>query len=314
MPCYHPLSAFQSLNADRYGKKTVAFRPIPDSRPLQLPCGRCIGCRLERSRQWAVRLVHENKLHERSCFLTLTYDQDHVPKDGSLNVKHFQDFMKRLRKWQATELPEDGKLRFFHCGEYGEKNGRPHYHAIIFGQDFVHDRVLHSKNHEGDGLYVSRDLGRLWPMGLHTIGAVTFESCAYVARYITKKVTGDAAAAYYETVDPRTGEVFSLRPEYVTMSRRPGIGRGFYDRFSSDIYPSDKVITRGKAGKPPRAYDRYLEAQRPEAYERMKESREFRAIERAREQPGENSPARLADKESVQLAQFKQLKRSYENG
>ena len=101
VPCYHPVSAYRTSEG-------VFFKEVADSSLIRLPCGRCIGCRLERSRQWALRLTHENRFHDKSAFITLTYDEDHLPKDGSLNLKHFQDFMKRLRKFKKYT-----KLRFF---------------------------------------------------------------------------------------------------------------------------------------------------------------------------------------------------------
>lgn len=265
MPCYRPLSAWQSITADARGKRAVFFGDNPrNAVPINLPCGQCIGCRLERSRQWAVRIMHEASLHERNCFLTLTFDEDHVPSDYSLNVVTFQKFMKRYRKMF-------GPVRFFHCGEYGELNFRPHYHAIIFGHDFD-DRIqcdLRTQN----ALFVSPSLQKLWPFGRATIGDVTFESAAYCARYITKKVTGDLADTHYERVHSVTGEIYKVSPEYTTMSRRPGIGRGWYDKYHSEVFPQDRVIARGVESKPPRAYEQLLEQRDLEMYKALKDKR-----------------------------------------
>lgn len=305
MACYHPISAYMSLAA---GRKVISTKAKPDSKSIRLPCGRCIGCRLERSRQWAVRLMHELKSHEKSSFLTLTFDDDHLPYPPSLDSKLFQRFMKRLRKWQAS-CTDDGRLRFFHCGEYGDENGRPHYHVILFGQDFSRDRRFVKKTDRGDDLYESDDLGRAWPFGNAWIGDVTFESCAYVARYITKKVTGRKAREHYQWIDGSTGEVFDLKPEYATMSRNPGIGAKHFERFQRDIYPSDEVIVRGRSCKPPKFYDRRLEQTDPEMYQLLKEQREF-ALEQDLIRNGpEYSEARLAVKETVKLAQIQSLKR-----
>lgn len=299
MPCYHPIDAWRCA-------KGIFFRCMPDSSYLQLPCGRCIGCRLERSRQWALRLVHENSFHDDSSFITLTYDEAHLPVDGSLNLKHFQDFMKRFRK---AVFPLS--IRFFHAGEYGEQRGRPHYHAIIFGFDFRDDAMDFKRSERGDWTWSSPFLSKLWPFGLSRVGGVTFESCAYVARYVTKKVTGLAAGAHYERVDMRTGEVFSLKPEYATMSRRPGIGSLHFDRFRDSIFPRDRCVVRERPCKPPRFYLKQLEKVDPVMYRDVMESREFALISSA---STDRTRDRLKVAETVKLAQIGHLTRSYEIG
>lgn len=134
---------------------------------LSLPCGRCTGCRLERSRQWAVRCMHEASQHKKNCFITLTFDSEHCPKDMSLDYRVFQLFMKRFRK-RVHPL----SIRFYMCGEYGELFGRPHYHALIFGYDFP-DKAYYAKSGAGEDIYISRVLSDLWPFGLATIGECT---------------------------------------------------------------------------------------------------------------------------------------------
>ena len=133
MPCFHPLEGYWSKDRNPSGKRSLTFnaREAFTDKKIDVPCGRCVGCRLERSRQWAIRCVHEASLYDNNCFITLTYDSDHVPSDGSLRVEDFQNFMKRLRKSVAPR-----RVRFFHCGEYGERGDRPHYHAILFNLDF----------------------------------------------------------------------------------------------------------------------------------------------------------------------------------
>ncbi len=225
---------------------------------MELPCGECVGCRLERSRQWALRCVHEASLHKQNSFITLTYSPKHVPKDGSLHLEDWQKFAKRLRR-------KAGPFRFFHCGEYGEVNLRPHYHACIFGVDFVADRGLW----KDDGkfpLFRSPMLDETWGLGFATVGALTYKSAAYVARYVMKKVNGDPTAERYGRVDEKTGEVFFVKPEYVTMSRRPGIGSEWFTKFKSDVYPSDEVVHEGKKFRPPRFYDSQLEADELDVY------------------------------------------------
>lgn len=284
MACYSPLHGWRSNSGDR----TIVFnrnRAFIDL-PVTVPCGQCIGCRLERSRQWAVRCVHEASLHDQNCFITLTYDNDHLPSDGSLQLEHFQLFMKRLRK-------AVGQVRFFHCGEYGTNLGRPHYHAIIFGYDFA-DKVLWRDDGPAP-LYRSALLERLWKYGYSTVGTATFESAAYVARYITKKITGPMADDHYA----------GRKPEYTTMSRRPGIGAGWFDKFSSDVFPSDEVILRGKAFKPPRFYDGLYEVLNPDGMKDIKARRQIAASKHS----DNNTPERLAVRREVKLAQIQSLKR-----
>lgn len=192
MPCYHPLDAWRPDPST--GSKKLIFSynakhchsPKPD---LQVPCGQCVGCRLERSRQWAIRCVHEASLHQHNCFITLTYADEHLPPNNSLVYEHFQLFMKRLRKKYGEGI------RFYMCGEYGENFGRPHFHACLFGHNFPDLKLWKTVNKQK--LYRSAELETLWPFGHSSVGTVTFESAAYVARYILKKVSGEAAERHY---------------------------------------------------------------------------------------------------------------------
>lgn len=206
-------------------------------------------------------------MHETNSFLTLTYSPEHLPADGSINVVHWQLFAKRLRKIL-------GPIRYFHCGEYGAQLGRPHYHAILFGHDFKADKKVHDAN---KGTYTSKLLEETWGKGFCTVGSVTHSSAAYVARYIMKKQNGASAAAHYhrELVDPHTGEITDtqLKPEYVTMSRNPGLGSTWYDKYKSDVFPSDQVIFKGKARIPPSYYFKRLEKEDPKLHEELKERR-----------------------------------------
>ncbi len=238
--------------------------------PVTVPCGQCIGCRLDRSRQWAIRCVHEAQMHEHNSFITLTYNDDKLPPDRSLDLRHFQLFMKKLR----TYLADNGfpKIRFYHCGEYGAEFGRPHYHSLIFGHDFP-DKTLWKTVNELP-LYRSATLEDLWTDGFSSIGTVTFESAAYVARYILKKITGECADDHYCEIDPETGEVLShRRPEYTTMSRRPGIGSAWLDKYLTDVYPSDEVILRGRSLRPPKYYDSRYELLHPKEHLELKARR-----------------------------------------
>ena len=281
--------------------KTIVFNPTYGwiDRPLTIPCGQCVGCRLERSRQWAVRCVHEASLHEDNCFITLTYNNESLPEDGSLNKKHFQDFMKRLRKKYKNK-----KIRYYHCGEYGDKNFRPHYHAIIFGLQFDDQKLFTVNN--GEKLYTSEKLEKLWPFGFSTIGTVTFESAAYVARYVMKKVNGKNAKNHYERVNNDTGEIYNLVSEYNTMSRRPGIAAGWFDKYKDDVYPSDNIHLREKTFRPPKFYDKMYEHLMPNEMEKIKKQRMKNMAKHA----NDNTAERLAVKEQVKNAQLNQLIRS----
>lgn len=291
MPCYHPLLAYRSKEGkNENGKWPLVFNPRDGFTDMEqyVPCGQCIGCRLERSRQWAVRCVHEAKMHDENCFITLTFSDKYLNPSQTLVKADFQKFMKRLRSNTGR------KIRYFHCGEYGDKYRRPHHHACLFGWDFSDKSLWKIQN--GERLYHSKLLGELWPFGLHAIGDVTFRSAAYVARYITKKITGEKAAEHYG----------GRLPEYTTMSRRPGIGAGWLEKYKDDVFPLDEVITRGKSCKPPRYYDKRYELLQPEI---------MAAVKAARAKKGDHKPDqfRLEQKEKVKKSAIARLRRPYES-
>lgn len=262
--------------------------------PMEVACGQCLGCRLDRSRIWAMRIIHESQQWDHNCFITLTYreprdcseqqlkDQHHVPEDGSLRKKHFQDFMKRLRKFSGTDqgkeyLAQDvtnRKIRYYQCGEYGDQLDRPHYHACLFNVRFMDQELFQQR--EGNLLFISETLEKLWPYGFSTIGELTFESAAYCARYVLKKVTGNKAHDHYLRFNPDTGEIYWLEPEYCTMSRRPGIGKTWYDQYKDDCFPSDEtpVPGQGVIPKVPRYYEELLRIEQPDIYEEVKAARQ----------------------------------------
>jgi len=211
--------------------------------------------------------------------------------------------MKRLRKHAAKE---NHRVRYFHCGEYGEKYNRPHYHAILFGYDFP-DKKLWKEKAETK-LYQSEILAKLWGKGFCSIGDVTFESAAYVARYVLKKITGDEAENHYRYTDELTGESFQITPEYTTMSTNPGLGKSWYEKYKADAYPKDFVTIRGKRLKPPKYYDSQLEQECEQTYERVKAKRRNTARRRKQDQTRE----RLADREKVKTRQAEYLIRELE--
>jgi hypothetical protein len=298
MACFHPLQAYQCSD----GSIIFSERKGDVVRSLSLPCGQCRGCRLERSRQWAVRCMHEASLHEQNCFITLTYDNDHCPSDRSLNYGDFQRFMKRFRK-----RFKDSTIRFYMAGEYGEKFERPHFHACIFGFNFP-DLTLWKRTPSGALIYRSKSLEDLWPFGYSSVGDVTFESAAYVARYVMKKRTGKCIGDHYETTDMETGEIKERVPEFNRMSLKPGIGFGFYKKFTSDIYPHDYVVINGRETRPPKFYDKKFADDFPEDFEALQFQRFVDAVDRF----DDNTDERLCVKEQVLEAKFSRLKRHIE--
>lgn len=318
MPCYFPLQAVFSLRPD--GKKDVKFSNAnaklfknggtPSGDCLALPCGRCMGCRLERSRQWAVRCLHESKCHALNCFVTLTYSDEFLPPNGTLVRKHVQDFMKRLRERFSEDVSGIDysktprcymarKIRVFYCGEYGDKMDRPHYHLCLFNCDFPDKQRLFQTN--GNWNYVSEILSALWPFGKSIVMDFSFDTAAYVARYCTKKISGELAREHY------SGKV----PEFGGMSLKPGIGATWFDKFGkSDLIPHDSVVVNSSPSKPPRYYDVLWERSDPKSFEAAKRKRR----ELGEELAFDNTSDRLAVKHKILKSKTKLLVRKFENG
>lgn len=256
MPCYRPLKGWRSATRNSSGKRSIVFSASQANRdmPVTLPCGQCIGCRLEHSRQIAIRAMHEASLYENNCFLTLTYADEYLPANGSIDPEAPVLFMKRLRKTYGA------KIRSFGCAEYGEQLQRPHYHICLFNFDFSDKKPLKEVN--GYKVYVSKNLEKLWPYGHSTVGTLTFESAAYTARYVTKKITGKKSQEHYGARAPE-------KP--VCVSRRPGLGKPWLEKFHADVYSAiDGVILRGKKMKPPKYYDRIFDIANPDVFAKTK--------------------------------------------
>lgn len=291
MSCFHPLKAYWATPKGSGITFNIKDTIYKTSWPLQ--CGKCTGCRTENARQWALRIKHEASLHQNNSFITLTYNEEHLPENGTLVLKHFQDFMKRLRKKLSPKI-----IRFYHCGEYGTRGTkRPHYHAIIFNHQFKNLIPIVGKHEK---LHTSSELYNLWfkpidvekgepipdptSIGHHSIGEVTFESASYVANYVQKKITGRLA----ESINPKTGlrhyerlnldgEIQSVKPEYSTMSRRPGIAGDWLTQHHSDIYPSDFVTHKGYKQSLPKYYDRLFTSWYPQIMATIKQARQEKA-------------------------------------
>jgi len=272
----------------------------------EVACGRCIGCRLERSRMWAVRCVHEASMHQENCFLTLTYSPENLPPGGTLVPDHFTRFLKRLRKQIYPR-----KISYFHCGEYGELLSRPHYHALIFGYEFP-DKKPARKSKSGHPTWDSQILNKLWGLGDCNIGVLNFETAAYTARYALKKITGDAAEHHYQ----------GRHPEYCTMSTKPAIGKRWLDVYQHQVYKRDRIVVNGVEQLPPRYYDKILRRIDANKYEKIKAIRspDFKytpvlgkkklTTEQAREQSFNRSKKRLKIREEVTTLRLNQYKRN----
>ena len=271
-------------------------------------------------------------MRKHSCFLTLTLKNDQL----SLVYEQFQAFMKRLRQ-SASRARLSSSLRtgrargnphllcnyraifglrpktsirlapdiaFYMAGEYGETYGRPHYHALIFGLDFT-DKIYISKTPSGAKIYRSPTLEKIWTLGFSSIGELTFESAAYVARYIMKKRTGDGNKKHYEILDLETGEIATKKKEFNQMSRRPGVGSTWIEKYKNDVYTTGKVIVRGHKNNPPRYYDKQFKKIDQAALEDLQYGRYLEQLA----QTEHHTPERLAVQEQVAAAKTKSLKR-----
>lgn len=249
MECLHPVGTYRM-------DKSLAFRP----------CGQCVSCRINHSKQWAIRCVHEAHMHDQNCFITLTYNNDHLPSDRSVRKHEMQNFMKKLRSKN-----EGKKIRFFGCGEYGEQKSRPHYHLCLFGHEFDD---LETWRHIEYGtktmpLYTSKKLAGIWKKGFHTIGELNYETAAYVARYVMKKITGSSK----EALELKAKKYGEKELEFALMSRMPGIGNSFYKKYKNCIYPKDFITHNGHRFKVPRYYDSLYAKDNPEKYRELKQKR-----------------------------------------
>lgn len=313
MPCYHPLSGYsidgvktangkKKIFWDRKGGKLLSCMV-----PELVPCGQCRGCRHARALEWTIRCVHEAQIYKgKNCFVTLTYNDRNVPKSGTLIKDHFQKFLKRLRKKFVPKCPylkgspeakawlaENG-IRYYMCGEYGDRFSRPHFHAIFFNLQFE-DKIPWQKS-----LYRSKTLERLWTKGYSSIGSADYDSIAYVARYVLKKINGKLAPDHYQ----------GREPEYNDMSRNPGIARAWYEKYKeTDVFPRDFIALKGKRLKVPKYYSKCYELTNPAEYGTIRDMR----ILKAKSNPN-NLPDRLKAAEVIQISRDNLISRNYEKG
>ena len=284
MACFAPLYGWQRPD----GGPLFFGAELPNTRRVDIPCGYCLGCRLSRARAWAIRCMHEAQMHSKSCFVTLTYDDEHYLP--SLNYNDFQLFMKRLRKASSE------KVRFFVVGEYGEKFKRPHFHALLFGTMFPALQQI------GTGLYRSGELEKLWPYGYSSIGSVSYESAGYCARYAVKKVVGPGALNNYRRVDVNTGEIVSVVPEFAHMSLKPGLGFSWFEKYWKEVYVARDGVCRpgGRTIPAPRAYDKWLESMDSD----LREYRDYTRYISSAKFVADCTPERLAVREHVARARL----------
>lgn len=250
--------------------------------PMQVPCGQCLACRLARSKAWAIRCMHELQSHPISCFITLTYDDENLPKTLSLQKEHAQKFIRALRK---KIYPQ--KISYFLCGEYGDIGARPHYHALIFGYDFADKQLIKKGKDNNANLYRSDTLQAIWKKGFCSIGAVTFESAAYISRYTVKKIYGKPAAEHY-------GDRI---PEFLNMSLKPAIGKRWIQQYSKETFQSDSIVVRGFEQPVPAYYVKDLKRRDQVAHKTLKATRRRDSL--TPQALENNSPQRLVAKNAI---------------
>lgn len=243
-----------------------------------------------------MRCVHEAQLHPDNCFITLTYDDEHLPTNYSVELRAFQLFMKKLRKSLGSK-----KIRYFACGEYGDQTLRPHYHALIFNHGFP-DKKLHAVR-RGRRYYKSDALNELWPEGqLNEITDLTYQSAAYTARYVMKKINGDRSDDHYTRVSPVDGQIYRVAEEFCVMSRRPGVGTDWFNKYRDDCFPDDFLIVDGKHHPVPRFYLNKLKEDEQKPIKRARKRQSVKHRDNA-------TPDRLSVREEVQASKLNRLKR-----
>lgn len=239
---------------------------------------------------------------DKNCFVTLTYAPGHLPPNASLEHNDYQRFMKRVRKHYQGRT-----IRYYMCGEYGEQQQRPHYHACLFNVDFREDRQLKGKSGSGFPYFEQKELTRLWPHGFATVQDLVPETASYCARYIMKKALGEDAKTAYDIID-EDGVITRRAPEYSAMSLKPGIGAAWYDKYKRDVYPHDFVIQNGQQKQVPRYYDKLLKREKAVILDEIEHARQLRGQAAA----PDNTDARRLVRETVHLAKVSTLKRNLE--
>lgn len=238
-------------------------------------------------------------MHPENTFITLTFDEEHLHPKQTLTKEHFQKFMKRLRKLHEPKI-----IRFMHVGEYGERNGRPHHHAILFNHEFK-DKI-ETRNYTLKGkqikAYESKELSKLWPFGKHEIGEANFQTAAYIARYCCKNKDNKQPLKL-----PRlSSRIDGKKKEFNTMSMRPGIGSTWLKKFGeTDVWNHDHIVLNGIKMLPPTYYTNQYDLTNPQECANLKEERLKVALKST-----DNTWDRLQVKLKVKESKMKQLTRS----
>lgn len=327
MSCYYPKLAFQNIVVKQRIKWTGSpyysdsFKGTPKYpgdpegkiwKAIKVPCSGCLDCRLKKSREMAIRCVHEAQMNADfgSIFVTLTYNPEHLPENNTFNFRHPVLFMKRLRRMFGANIKSYG------CAEYGEKGGRPHYHLLIFG--LRPDDMYFWRNSTNPRmkckLYRSPKIEKLWGKGKGKnfsqygnveIGEVSFQSAAYVARYVMKK---------NKKKEELEKELGRFHEKAICISRREGIGLSWLKKYHSDVYPSDEVVFEGRKGKmqrmkPPKYYDRKIQEMNLYDFSKIQLDRQRFSEQNLKE----TTRDRLMVKKFLKEEAVKKLQRRYEN-
>lgn len=340
MTCFHPIDAWKQTVAhldipakDYYALKKVSFKPVEKRQKIKIPCGHCLGCRLDHASEWATRCHIESKNWQNNCFITLTYNTPSLPltKEGlmTLRIRDLQNFFKRLRyyecgneKWiNINNSKLEAPIRYFACGEYGPKGGRPHYHAIIFNWK-PKDLKFYKYNKYKDPIYTSKTLQKIWGNGFVTVEDVNYHTAGYVAQYTLKKagISGEKREYtnefhFIEKIDERNGKPFLYaqntlkkrkkikEDEFIVMSRAIGIGRLYWEENKEKIKQNSGIMIKLEniIIKPiPKYFKKLWERENWEEYYTWKHKEEKIGKERQQKMLSKYSYPQLTDEEKLE--------------
>jgi len=295
--CFHPMIAWRAKTGQRpAGGWPIVFKienGLPETE-LKIPCGKCIGCRLDKTAHWAMRIMCEAEMHEKNCYLTLTYREDEISENKSLEKKEITLFWKRLR-YELYKGEQGRAIRYFSAGEYGDKKGRPHYHAALFGCDFSEDKLAWKQGAK-DILFVSPTLDKAWGKGIATIQELNLDSALYIAKYVVKRLQGPYAVQYG-----------GKEPEFALMSRNPGLANEWLMKYMDDVKAIDGVMIKpGKIARPGRYFDSIMGDMDKNYIDNVKLERKKKI------DPEQDTFRRLKAREKLKLHQMKWKKHRYE--
>lgn len=344
MTCYHPMirvedrsKRIRAKDGHYYNKAHIispenfeleSIANTAYTKREQIPCGKCIGCRLEYAKEWATRGFLESLEWQNNYFVTLTYDDDNIHMydyvedeegytwtnngewGGTLVPKELQDFIKRLRIYMDRNY-KNKDIRYMACGEYGGETQRPHYHLILFNLNLPLDSFYAPKIINKNMYYQNTIIEKMWKFGFSNVCPSNWNTMNYVARYITKKVNGSQADKHYAEL--------GQEKEFFRVSLKPGIGENYFHKHWKEIYKNDKVYIINRAGsvavKPPKYFDELLKREQPEAWKKIQERRKHQGQNSAAVKDMQTSLSRserLLIEERSQDEKTQRLIRSYE--